>query len=186
MNNENNFFVSLLREIQEMKESLRIILATKVHFGILLVGMVVMSPTLVGTTEHEEQEPDYEPLVTTLGTRAFDVAYELWYYVNVVFESEVEAKNGGFEYRYRLTNKGDSQVRVEWRGLEESVFGKQADNIEELRMGLLNPGAVSDWLVLTSSSRPQVSERAARMFGSAPSGNESVQFSGPAPAYVPE
>ena len=186
MNNENNFFVSLLREIQEMKESLRIILAAKVHFGILLVGMVVMSPTLVGTTEHEEQEPDYEPLVTTLGTRAFDVAYELWYYVNVVFESEVEEKDGGFEYRYRLTNKGDSQVRVEWRGLEESVFGKQADNIEELRMGLLNPGAVSDWLVLTSRTRPRGSERAARMFGSAPSGNESVQFSGPAPAYVPE
>ena len=29
-------------------------------------------------------------------------------------------------------------------------------------------------------------ERAARMFGSAPSGEEAVQFSGPAPAYVPQ
>ena len=186
MNNKNNVCVSLLPEIQEMKKSLPIILAVKVHFGILLVGLAIISPALVGTTGHEHQEPDYEPLVTTLGTRAFDVAYELWYYVNVVFESEVEAKDGGFEYRYRLTNKGDSQVRVEWRGLEESVFGEQADNIEELRMGLLDPGAVSDWLVLTNSTRPRVSERAARMFGSAPSGNESVQFSGPAPAYIPE
>ena len=32
---------------------------------------------------------ELEPLVTTLGTRAFDVEYELWYYVNVVFESKV-------------------------------------------------------------------------------------------------
>ena len=77
-------------------------------------------------------------------------------------------------------------MRVEWRALEESAFGEAVDDIEELRMGPLDAGTVSDWLVLTSSSPPSVSERAARMFGSAPSGNESVQFAGPAPAYVPQ
>ena len=118
--------------------------------------------------------------------RAFDVEYELWYYVNVVFESEVSATGAGYEYRYRLTNKGDTQVRVEWRALEESAFAENVSTIEELRMGLLEPGTVSDWLIFTSETAPQVSEASARMFGSAPSGNESVQFSGPAPAYVPE
>ncbi|GIT66983.1 MAG: hypothetical protein Ct9H300mP25_04550 [Acidobacteriota bacterium] len=54
-------------------------------------------------------------------------------------------------------------------------------------MGLLEPGTVSDWLVLSSSAAPQVSESAARMFGSPPfPGEEAVQFSGPAPAYVPQ
>lgn len=129
---------------------------------------------------------ELEPLVTTLGTRAFDVEYELWYYVNVVFESKVAQTENGYEYRYRLTNKGDTQVRVEWRALEESAFAEDVNDIEELRMGLLEPGTVSDWLVLTTSTAPQVSVRAARMFGSAPSGSESVQFSGPAPAYIPE
>ena len=75
-----------------------------------------------------------------------------------------------YEYRYRLTNKGDTQVRVQWRAIEESAFADTVDTIEELRMGLLEPGTVSDWLILTSSTAPQVSERAARMFGSAPSG----------------
>ena len=131
------------------------------------------------------QEETWEPLVTTRGTRAFDVEYELWYYVNVVFESEVERTADGYEYRYRLTNKGDTAVRVEWRALEESAFADVVDDVEELRTGPLDAGAVSDWLVLTSGSPPTVSERSARMFGSAPSGNESVQFSGPAPAWVP-
>ncbi len=131
------------------------------------------------------QDETWEPLVTTLGTRAFDVEYELWYYVNVVFESEVEATADGYEYRYRLTNKGDTQVRVEWRGVEESAFGDEVDNVEELRVGLIEPGDVTDWLVLTSGTPPQVTDRPARMFGSAPSGNEAVQHSGPAPAYVP-
>ena len=148
--------------------------------GALLVGPAA-EPAL-----HGRQAETYEPLVTTLGTRALDIAYDLWYYVSVVFESEVEATADGYEYRYRLANKGDSQVRVEWRGLEESAFGKAVDNIEELRMGLIEPGAVSDWLVLTSTAPPRVTEQAARMFGSAPSGNEAVQFSGRAPAYVPE
>lgn len=131
------------------------------------------------------QAETWEPLVTTRGTRAFDVEYELWYYVNVVFESEVERTADGYEYRYRLTNKGDTAVRVEWRALEESAFAEAVDDAEELRTGPLDAGAVSDWLVLTSASPPTVSERPARMFGSAPSGNESVQFSGPAPAWVP-
>ena len=131
------------------------------------------------------QTETWEPLVTTQGTRAFDVEYELWYYVNVVFESEVEATADGYEYRYRLTNKGDTQVRVEWRGLEESAFGEEVDDVEELRMGLIEPDTVTDWLVLTSSVPPQVIERPARMFGSAPSGNEAVQFAGLAPVYVP-
>ena len=131
------------------------------------------------------QTETWESLVTTRGTRAFDAEYELWYYVNVVFESEVEATADGYEYRYRLTNKGDTQVRVEWRGLEESAFGEEVDDVEELRMGLIEPATVTDWLVLTSSAPPQVIERIARMFGSAPSGNEAVQFAGPAPVYVP-
>ena len=133
-----------------------------------------------------EQPETHDPLVTTLGTRALDVEYQLWYYVNVVFESEVTQTANGYEYRYRLTNKGDTQGRVQWRALEESAFADTVDTVEELRMGLLEPGTVSDWLVLSSSAAPQVSESAARMFGSAPSGEEAVQFSGPAPAYVPQ
>ena len=133
-----------------------------------------------------EQPETHDPLVTTLGTRALDVEYPLWYYVNVVFESEVTQTADGYEYRYRLTNKGATQVRVQWRALEESAFADTVDTVEELRMGLLEPGTVSDWLVLSSSAAPQVSESAARMFGSAPSGEEAVQFSGPAPAYVPQ
>jgi hypothetical protein len=104
----------------------------------------------------------------------------------VIFESQVERTADGYEYRYRLTNKGDTSVRVQWRALEESAFGDAVDDVEELRIGPLDAGTVSEWLVLTSSSPPQVSERSARMFGSAPSGNEAVQFSGPAPAYVPQ
>lgn len=147
---------------------------------------LVIGTVSTGALPAGAQNADQEPLVTTLGTRAFDVEYELWYYVNVVFESEVSETGTGYEYRYRLTNKGDTQVRVEWRALEESAFAENVSTIEELRMGLLEPGTVSDWLILTSETAPQVSEASARMFGSAPSGNESVQFSGPAPAYVPE
>ena len=128
----------------------------------------------------------WEPLVTSRGTRAFDVEYELWYYVNVIFESEVEPTADGYEYRYRITNQGDTSVRVQWRAIEESAFREAVDDIEELRIGPLDAGTVSDWLVLTSASPPAVDERPARMFGSAPSGNESVQFAGPAPAYVPQ
>ena len=132
-----------------------------------------------------QQNETWEPLVTSRGTRAFDVEYELWYYVNVIFESEVERTADGYEYRYRITNKGDTSVRVQWRAIEES-FGEAVDDVEELRMGPLDAGAVSEWLVLTSGSPPTVDERPARMFGSAPSGNESVQFAGPAAAYVPQ
>ena len=99
----------------------------------------------------------------------------------MVFESEVERTPDGYEYRYRLTNKGDTSVRVEWRALEESAFGEAVDDIAELRIGPLDAGTVSDWLVLTSGSPPTVNERPARMLGNAPSGNESVQFAGPAP-----
>lgn len=133
-----------------------------------------------------QQADTWEPLVTSRGTRAFDVEYELWYYVNVIFESEVEQTADGYEYRYRITNQGDTSVRVQWRAIEESAFGEAVDDIEELRIGPLDAGTVSDWLVLTSSSPPTVDERPARMFGSAPSGNESVQFAGPAAAYVPQ
>ena len=157
--------------------------ATARHCAVVLL---IIATTPTGVLPAETQTADQEPLVTTLGTRAFDVEYELWYYVNVVFESKVSETSDGYEYRYRLTNKGDTQVRVEWRALEESAFAESVSTIEELRVGLLEPGTVSDWLVLTSEAPPQVSEAAARMFGSAPSGNESVQFSGPAPAYVPE
>ena len=132
------------------------------------------------------QTDTFEPIVTTLGTRAFDVEYELWYYVNVVFESHVEQTDDGYEYRYQLTNKGDTQVRVEWRSLEDSAFGEQADDVEDLRLGLLEPGTVSEWIVLQSEAAPRVNALNARMFGSAPSGSESVQFSGRAPAYVPQ
>lgn len=160
-----------------------------VAFRLSLVATLAVALTLglpVERALHGRQAETYEPLVTSRGTRALDLAYDLWYYVNVVFESEVERTSDGYEYRYRLSNKGDSQVRVEWRGLEESAFAETVDNIEELRMGLIDPGTSSDWLVLTSASPPRVTEEAARMFGSAPSGNEVVQFSGPAPAYVPE
>ena len=155
------------------------------HHRFACAAVLLAWATFAGTSAPAAQA-DYEPLVTTLGTRAFDVEYELWYYVNVVFESEVEPTANGYEYRYRLTNKGDTQVRVEWPALEESAFAEEVDNIEELRMGLLEPGTTSDWLVRTASTAPQVSERSARMFGNAPSGNESVQFNGPAPAYVPQ
>ena len=158
-------------------------------FRLSLVAALTAALTLGPPVErvlHGRQAESYEPLVTSLGTRALDIAYDLWYYVNVVFESEVERTSDGYEYRYRLSNKGDAQVRVEWRGLEESAFAETVDNIEELRMGLIEPGTSSDGLVLTSASPPRVIEEAARMFGNAPSGNEAVQFSGPAPAYVPE
>jgi len=151
------------------------------------VLFLIFSLAVEQTTSAEIEQPEsHDPLITTLGTRALDVEYQLWYYVNVVFESEVTQTTDGYEYRYRLTNKGDTQVRVQWRALEESAFADTVDTIEELRMGLLEPGTVSDWLVLSSSSAPQVHESAARMFGSAPSGEEAVQFSGPAPAYVPQ
>ena len=150
---------------------------------LLVVALGSSGPGLPAAAQPADS---YEPLVTSRGTRAFDVEYELWYYVNVIFESEVERTADDYEYRYRLTNKGDTSVRVQWRALEESAFGEAADDIEELRIGPLEAGTVSDWLVLRSGSPPTVSERAARMFGSAPSGNESVQFSGPAPAYVPQ
>ena len=151
--------------------------------ALCLVCFLLADRTIFAKTEQPET---HDPLVTTLGTRALDVEYQLWYYVNVVFESEVTQTTDGYEYRYRLTNKGDTQVRVQWRALEESAFADTVDTVEELRMGLLEPGTVSDWLVLSSSAAPQVSESAARMFGSAPSGEEAVQFSGPAPAYVPQ
>jgi hypothetical protein len=154
-----------------------------VAFTISLACFSAIVPTTFAETGQTET---HDPLVTALGTRALDVEYQLWYYVNVVFESEVTQTTDGYEYRYRLTNKGDTQVRVQWRALEESAFADTVDTIEELRMGLLEPGTVSDWLIFTSNTAPQVSERAARMFGSAPSGEEAVQFSGPAPAYVPQ
>ena len=152
----------------------------------LTLALAWLAVATAGPAAIERQAEACEPLVTARGTRAFDVEYELWYYVNVIFESEVERTADGYEYRYRLTNKGDTEVRVEWRALEESAFRDAVDDVEALRIGPLEAGAVSEWLVLTSSAAPQVSERAARMFGSAPSGNESVQFSGPAPAYVPQ
>ena len=155
------------------------------HHRFACAAVLLAWATFAGASAPAAQA-DYEPLVTTLGTRAFDVEYELWYYVNVVFESEVEPTANGYEYRYRLTNKGDTSVRVQWRALEESAFAEAVDGVEKLRIGPLDAGTVSDWLVLTSGSPPTVSERSARMFGSAPSGNESVQFSGPAPAYVPQ
>ena len=145
-----------------------------------------LSLLALGAPAHAQQAETYEPLVTSRGTRAFDVEYELWYYVNVIFESEVEQTADGYEYRYRITNKGDTSVRVQWRAIEESAFGEAVDDIEELRLGPLDAGTVSEWLVLTSNSPPTVDERPARMFGSAPSGNESVQFAGPAAAYVPQ
>ncbi len=160
------------------------------HLGLLsivcafcLVCFLVVEGTIFAETGQPET---HDPLVTTLGIRALDVEYQLWYYVNVVFESEVTQTANDYEYRYRLTNKGDTQVRVQWRALEESAFADTVDTIEELRMGLLEPGTVSDWLVLSSSAAPKVSESAARMFGSAPSGQEAVPFSGPAPAYIPQ
>ena len=140
----------------------------------------------LGSPGGAQQAETWEPLVTSRGTRAFDVEYELWYYVNVIFESEVERTADGYEYRYRLTNKGDTAVRVQWRAVEESAFSEAVDDVEELRIGPLDEGTVSEWLVLTSGSPPTVNDRPARMFGSAPSGNESVQFAGPAPAYVPQ
>ena len=139
-----------------------------------------------GVGERLAAQTEFEPLVTTLGTRAFDVEYELWYYINVVFESRVEETNTGYKYRYMITNKGDTQIRVEWRSVEESEFGREAADIEELRPGLLEPGTESEWLVRESPAAPVVSELAARMYASAPSGNEAAQFSGPAPAYVPQ
>lgn len=153
------------------------------HAAALAAAMLAFLPP--GPPASAQRAETWEPLVTTRGTRAFDVEYELWYYVNVIFESEVGRTAGGYEYRYRLTNKGDTSVRVEWRALEESAFGDAVDDVAELRIGPLEAGTVSEWLVLTSSSPPRVSERSARMLGSAPSGNETVQFSGPAPAYVP-
>tara|TARA_B100001013_G_C24599369_1_gene438113 strand:- start:989 stop:1468 length:480 start_codon:yes stop_codon:yes gene_type:complete len=154
-----------------------------VAFTISLACFSAIAPTTFAETGQPET---HDPLVTELGIRALDVEYQLWYYVNVVFESEVTQTANDYEYRYRLTNKGDTQVRVQWRALEESAFADTVDTIEELRMGLLEPGTVSDWLVLSSSAAPKVSESAARMFGSAPSGEEAVQFSGPAPAYIPQ
>ncbi len=154
-----------------------------VAFAIFLACFSAIVPTTFAETGQPET---HDPLVTELGIRALDVEYQLWYYVNVVFESEVTQTANDYEYRYRLTNKGDTQVRVQWRALEESAFADTVDTIEELRMGLLEPGTVSDWLVLSSSAAPKVSESAARMFGSAPSGEEAVQFSGPAPAYIPQ
>lgn len=149
----------------------------------LLVG--ALGCLVLGLPAAARQAETWEPLVTSRGTRAFDVEYELWYYVNVIFESEVEQTADGYEYRYRITNKGDTSVRVQWRAIEES-FDEAVDDIEELRMGPLDAGMVSEWLVLRSSSPPTVDERPARMFGSAPSGNETVQFAGPAAAYVPQ
>ena len=161
----------------------RYIVPVSFVLALFLVFFSAVEQTIFAETEQPEP---YDPIVTTLGTRAFDVEYQLWYYVNVVFESEVTPTADGYEYRYRLTNKGDTQVRVQWRALEESAFAETVDTVEELRMGLLEPGTVSDWLVLNSSAAPQISESAARMFGSAPSGEEAVQFSGSAPAYVPQ
>ena len=156
--------------------------ARRVLTATVLAALGLAAPGFPAAAQPAET---WEPLVTTRGTRAFDVEYELWYYVNVIFESEVERTGDGYEYRYRLTNKGDTAVRVEWRALEESAFGERVDDIAELRIGPLEAGTVSDWLVLTADAPPVVSERSARMFGSAPSGNESVQFSGPASAWVP-
>ena len=152
--------------------------------AVLLVG--ALGCLVLGLPAAARQAETWEPLVTSRGTRAFDVEYELWYYVNVIFESEVEQTADGYEYRYRITNKGDTSVRVQWRAIEESAFGEAADDIADLRLGPLDAGAVSEWLVLTSDSPPTVDERPARMFGSAPSGNETVQFAGPAAAYVPQ
>ena len=152
----------------------------------MAIAFAALGAAASGFPAAAQQAETYEPLVTSRGTRAFDVEYELWYYVNVIFESEVEQTAAGYEYRYRITNKGDTSVRVQWRALEESAFGEAVDDIEELRLGPLDAGTVSEWLVLTSSSPPTVDERPARMFGSAPSGNESVQFAGPAAAYVPQ
>ena len=152
--------------------------------AVLLVG--ALGCLVPGLPAAARQAETWEPLVTSRGTRAFDVEYELWYYVNVIFESEVEQTADGYEYRYRITNKGDTSVRVQWRAIEESAFGEAVDDIEDLRPGPLEAGTVSEWLVLTSSSPPTIDERPARMFGSAPSGNETVQFAGPAAAYVPQ
>ena len=152
----------------------------------LVVACAIVATSPVAPNAGAARQETFEPLVTTLGTRAYDGGFDLWYYVSVVFESRVEVTDEGFEYQYRLTNKGDAQVRVEWRAVEESAFGDAVDDIEELRVGLLDPGTESDWLVLQSAAAPTVSERPSRMFGSAPSGNESVPFSGRAPAYVPQ
>ena len=163
------------------------VLGTKYHrSATVLVTTLLFSATLSTNMATHERQDTYAPIITTLGTRAFDIEYELWYYIGVVFESEVKKKADGYEYRYRLTNKGDTQVRVEWRALEDSAFGDSADNIEELRMGLLDPDAVSEWLVLTSQAAPRISKLSANIFGNKPAGSESAQHSGPAQAYVPE
>ena len=164
----------------------RIVSANRTRRRVVVLAFAALGLSALGLSATAQPAETWEPLVTSRGTRAFDVEYELWYYVNVIFESEVEGTADGYEYRYRLTNKGDTSVRVEWRGLEQSAFGEAVDDVEELRMGPLDAGAVSEWLVLTSGSPPTVDERPARMFGAAPSGNESVQFAGPAPAYVPQ
>ena len=88
--------------------------------ALCLICFLLADRTIFAKTEQPET---HDPLVTTLGTRALDVEYQLWYYVNVVFESEVTQTADGYEYRYRLTNKGDTQVRGQWRALEESAFG---------------------------------------------------------------
>ena len=94
--------------------------------ALFLVFFSAVEQTIFAETEQPEP---YDPIVTTLGTRALDVEYQLWYYVNVVFESEVTPTADGYEYRYRLTNKGDTQVRVQWRALEESAFAEREDTL---------------------------------------------------------
>ena len=75
--------------------------------ALCLICFLLADRTIFAKTEQPET---HDPLVTTLGTRALDVEYQLWYYVNVVFESEVTQTADGYEYRYRLTNKGDTQA----------------------------------------------------------------------------
>ena len=64
-----------------------------VAFAIFLACFSAIVPTTFAKTGQTET---YEPLVTALGTRALDVEYQLWYYVNVVFESEVTQTTSGY------------------------------------------------------------------------------------------
>ena len=60
------------------------------------------------------RQETFEPLVTTLGTRAYDGGFDLWYYVSVVFESRVEVTDEGFEYQYRLTWPQVIETAASW------------------------------------------------------------------------
>ncbi|GIT66984.1 MAG: hypothetical protein Ct9H300mP25_04560 [Acidobacteriota bacterium] len=102
--------------------------------ALCLVCFLIAERTIFAKTKQPET---HDPLVTTLGTRALDVEYQLWYYVKLFLNQKSRPTADGYEYRYRLTNKGEPRSRPV-ASTEESPFADTVDTSKNFEWGYSN------------------------------------------------